>query len=426
MDASRTMAVLDNRFKREFGDNWRILTVAFFCLLFAFSAPAFVMPFLYPEVIREFGWSREQAVLLASWKYLTGSVVSIVVGRFIDVIGVRRVLITVSALGGLALLSFLWTPGLSAYYLAGVLLGFSGAGTMVSIKVLVSRAFHVSQGTAMGVAMLGTSVGSVVVPVIATLLIEAWGWRAGVALLSAGVWLVALPLMIFFLSDNSFAGCTDSRAARPAAMDREIVRTMAGDRRIWIIFFAVFAAGFVDQSLIQHLVLLLRVDLGIEPNYVAAIVSGIGLIAIIARPLVGGLFDALSVRGVSISYLLLGISCLFALGALNPWLLAMFVVLRAVGHAAVLLDTLVLAKHTFGLANLGLLIGFFTAAVNLGFALGPPVIARMHSAFGAYMVPFAICAILAVVAATVLLALEPSHWLEQRQKRLDGGGPARH
>ncbi len=419
------MAVLDNSFGSEFNDNWRILTVAFFCLLFAFSAPAFVLPFLYPEVIREFGWSREQAVLLASWKYLTGSVVSIVVGRFIDVIGVRRVLITVSALGGLALLSFLWTPGLSAYYLAGVLLGFSGAGTMVSIKVLVSRTFHVSQGTAMGLAMLGTSIGSVAVPVIANLLIESWGWRAGVALLSAGVWLVALPLMIFFLSDKSFADRPAAGAARPPAMDRAILRTMAGDRRIWIIFFAVFAAGFVDQSLIQHQVLLLRVDLGIRPNEVAAIVSGIGLIAIIARPLVGGLFDGLSIKGVSISYLLLGLSCLFALGVLNPWLLAMFVVLRAVGHAAVLLDTLVLAKHTFGLANIGMLIGFFTAAVNLGFALGPPVIARMHAAFGSYLVPFAVCAALAVVAATVLLALEPAWWLDQRRRRFEGGEAGR-
>ena len=84
------MAVLDNRFSREFSENWRILTVALFCLLFAFRAPAFMMPFLYPEVIREFGWTREQAVVLASWKYITGSMVAIIAGRFIDVIGVRH------------------------------------------------------------------------------------------------------------------------------------------------------------------------------------------------------------------------------------------------------------------------------------------------------------------------------------------------
>jgi len=407
------MAVLDNRFTREFGQHGEVLAVAFCCLLFAFSAPAFVMPFLYPEVIREFGWTREEAVLLASWKYLTGSVVSIVVGRFLDVIGVRRVLLFVSTLGGLALLSFLWTPNRAGYYAAGVLLGFSGAGTMVAIKVLVSRTFHLSQGTAMGVAMLGTSIGSIAVPIIATALIEAWGWRAGVALLSAGVWFVALPLMVCYLNDKSLADDTHS----PAPVNWGVIGKLVGDRRTWIIFFAVFAAGFVDQSLIQHQVLYLREDLGIEPAYVAAIISAIGIIAIIARPLVGGLFDGLSTRGVSLSYCLLGASCVAALGALNPYLLAVFVVLRAVGHAAVLLDTLVLAKHTFGLRNIGMLLGFFTAAVNLGFALGPPVIARLYTLTGSYTIPFAACTVLAVVSAAVLLALEPAYWLQQRRIR---------
>ncbi len=72
-----------------------------------------------------------------------------------------------------------------------------------------------------------------------------------------------------------------------------------------------------------------------------------------------------------------------------------------------------------------MLIGFFTAAVNLGFALGPPVIARMHAAFGSYLVPFAVCAALAVVAATVLLALEPAWWLDQRRRRFEGGEAGR-
>jgi len=213
------MAVPDNRFSQEFSENWRILTVAFTCLLFAFSAPAFLMPFLYPEVIREFGWTREQAVVLASYKYITGSIVSIVVGRFIDIISVRRVLIFVTILGGLAMLSFLWTPNLSIYYVAGIMLGFSGAGTMVSIKVLVSRTFHASQGTAMGVAMLGTGVGSILVPFAATFLMEAWGWRIGAALLSAGVWLIALPLMIFYLTDESFIDASDDAETPPAAID---------------------------------------------------------------------------------------------------------------------------------------------------------------------------------------------------------------
>ena len=116
------MSATNSVFMKEFRQNWRVLAVAFMCLLFAFSAPAFSLPFLFRSVIDEFGWTREQATLLASAKYATGAIFSIVAGRFIDVIGVRKVLISVSSLGALAMVSFLWTPNLTIYYLSGVLL----------------------------------------------------------------------------------------------------------------------------------------------------------------------------------------------------------------------------------------------------------------------------------------------------------------
>jgi MFS family permease len=198
------MGLTDSVFVNEFRRNWQILAVAFVCLLFAFSAPAFSLPFLFRSVIEEFGWTREQATLLASAKYATGAFFSILVGRFIDVIGVRTVLIAVSIIGALAMVSFLWTPNLTVYYLSGVLLGIASPGTIVAIKVLISRTFHASQGTAMGIAMLGAAVGSVIVPVVITILIANFGWRYAIAMMSLGVWLIALPMMVIYLTDKSF------------------------------------------------------------------------------------------------------------------------------------------------------------------------------------------------------------------------------
>jgi len=411
------MSVTNTDFIREFRMNWRVLLVAFSCFLFAFSAPAFLMPFIYPEVIREFGWSREQATLLASAKYLSGSIISIAVGRFIDVLGVRNVLIAVSVMGGLALLSFLWTPNLPIYYVAGVMLGFAGAGTMVAIKVLISRAFHASQGTAMGIAMLGTSVGGIIVPLAITILMQNYGWRVGTALLSAGVWIIALPLMIFFLTDESFesaAGRGSPAGHSSAALDRNVALELAVQPGFWLIAVAVFAAGFVDQAFIQHMVLYLREDLKMTAGYVAVGVSAFGAIGIAGRPLVGAVFDRLSSRGVSLMYMTLGVACFLALGALNPYLFAAFIVFRAVGHSAVLMDTMILAKHTFGLKNIGILLGVYTGAVNLGFATGPWFMARMFAVTGSYVVPFMICAGVAVFAAAILLPVKPVYWLESR------------
>ncbi len=417
------MATTDSIFIQEFRTNWRILLVAFTCFLFAFSAPAFLVPFIYPEVIKEFGWTREQATLFASAKYITGSIIAIVVGRFIDVLGVRNVLIAVSTIGGLALLSFLWTPNLAVYYVAGVMLGFAGAGTMVSLKVLISRTFHASQGTAMGIAMLGTSVGQMIVPFAITYAIESYGWRVGSALLSAGVWIIALPLMIFFLNDQSFESAEDRASPakiKSAAMDRNVVMDLVVQPRFWLIALGVFAAGFVDQALTQHQVLYLQEDLGLSATFVATGISAMGLIGLASRLPVGGVFDKLSIKGVSLTYLVLATACVLALGALNPYVFAGFVVCRAIGHSAVLLDTTVLSKHTFGVRNLGIILGIYTSAVNLGFTVGPWFMARMFTVTGSYVLPFIICAGVGIFAAAILIPVKPVYWLEMKTRLRSG------
>ena len=77
----KSVRLNDTVFIDEMRDNWPILATGFLCMLFAFSAPGFSMPFLFRSVIEEFGWTREQATLLASAKYATGAVVAIIIGR---------------------------------------------------------------------------------------------------------------------------------------------------------------------------------------------------------------------------------------------------------------------------------------------------------------------------------------------------------
>ena len=401
----------ESLFVREFEAGWPVLLTGFLCLLFAFSAPAFVMPFLYPEVINEFGWTRQEATLLATAKYLTGAIAAVVVGRFVDIVGARWGLIIVSSLGGLAMISFLWTPDLFWYYAAGVLLGIAGPGTMVTVKVMVSRTFHATQGTAMGAAMLGPAAGSFLVPLLAAYLIKEYDWRIAMALMSLGIWFIAIPLLLFYWRGG------ESADPRAKGQDWKKLGDLMRGRGFWLVGLAVFLAAFVDQAYVQHTVLYLQEDLGISPMTVAGAVGTIGLIGIGGRVLVGAVFDKWSNRGVSAMYLVLSAACLLALAALNPWIFAAFIVFRAVGHAAVLLDTTVLAKHVFGMQHLGVLLGIFTAIVNLGFATGPWFMATLYEMTGSYVSPFLICCVIAIFAAGVLIPVRPSYWLSMKSDR---------
>ncbi len=411
------MILTQSAFSREFRENWRTLASSFCCFLFAFSAPAFSLPFLYGPIIEEFGWTREQATLLASAKYLAGAVAAVVAGRLVDAIGVRVGLVILSALGGLAMLSFLWVPDLRAYYAVGVLLGVSGTGIIVAAKVLVARNFHVSQGTAMSVAMLGTALGATITPLVITPLIAEYGWRTAAALLSLGTWCVALPVLLLLTNDQRLGTGAAERETRPFSL--RLLRELGARREFWLIALAVFCAAVVDQAFIQHQVLYLEFDLGLSPAYVAAGVSAMGLIGIGARVAVGWVFDKLSARGVSLMYLTLAGAAAVALFAANPVIFSVFVVLRAVGHAAVLLDSAVLSKHVFGLQNMGLLLGIYTAFVAFGFSVGPWLVGRVYSMTGSYAVPFTLCIGLALFAAAVLLPVRPAHWLARRSAQSD-------
>lgn len=416
----------DEGVRAELRANWPALVVAFSCLLFGFSAPAFALPFLFTEVIEEFGWTREQATLLASAKYLTGAAAAMIVGRFIDVTGVRLALLLTIGMGALALVSFVWVPNLALYYLSGILLGFSGPGAMVAVKVLVSRTFHASQGTAMGLALLGTSVGSVIVPLIISALIAAYGWRYGMAAMSLGVWLIAMPMLFlkFFTNGmvdksaaprlvdptpDQIAGRKVERAAVRAA-SRAALRQLMRGRSFWLIAGAVYLAAVVDQAFIQHQVLIFD-DLNLPREITAIGISAMGLIGIACRVIVGNILDSKSHKGASALYVLLTLASLLAFLLGNPIIFFAYVVVRAAGHAAVLLDTTVLTKHAFGLKNYGTLVGLYTAFVSLGYATGPWLMGRLYDMSGSYQSSFILFAILPIIAAVLVWFMKPEHWL---------------
>lgn len=409
------MLKFDAAFRAEFRDNRLPLTVATICMIFAFSASSYSLPFLFPEVIGEFGWTREQATLLASTKYATGAVAALIIGRFIDKIGPIRPLIFASAVGGVALIGFLWVNSLASYYVLGMMLGIAGPGTIISVKVMVSQRFHRSQGTAMGVAMLGASAGSMLIPIIIAALIAWFGWRSAFALLSLGIWLVAIPTLLF----ATFALKASDMRAAPAATpvptatpgEREPSTLALVIRRpvFWIFAVAVYLGGLVDQGFIQHQVLIFT-DLSLSREIVALGISAMGVIGFFARVLVGNLFDRTSTRGAAAIYGVLGLASLLAIILGNPLIFALFVAARAVAHAGMLLETTVITKHVFGTERLGTLLGIYTAIVTAGFATGPWLMGLLFDMSNSYTPAFLIFFVLALIAAILMTFVEPTYW----------------
>ena len=115
--------------------------------------------------------------------------------------------------------------------------------------------------------------------------------------------------------------------------------------------------------------------------------------------------------------MLIAFSIVLAFGIQGIITLLIFQLARGFAHSGILLETPVLAKHTFGPNHLGKVIGFFSAITAVGLAFGPRTIGAMYDQYGNYNFAFIICIILLIVCAGILFFLKPTYWLKLQQEK---------
>lgn len=396
---------------------WPIIVASFLTIVFTFGIPTMVMPVIYSPIIDEFGWGRAQVTFVATLKFGAGAVFGIFFGVIVDKFSIRKIVAVASCVSIIAMLGFLWVQSLWQFYLVGLVLGMGSISCMIAIKVLVSQRFMHQQGLAIGAALLGTSVAGIFTPPLATWLIGIYGWRMTVALLSIGIWTVALPVFLRIVKESQDAeiegaGPADSSSqtkreeSAAAAIDfSDVLRS----RSFWMIGLAVSLIGFVDQSMGQHLMLYLIEDVKFSREDAAWVLSAVFGVSIAGKLGFGWLYDKLSVKGVMLCYFLMSVAVLlmFPISILSA--LVAFIITRGLAHGGSIVDIPVLSKHCFGPKVLGKTIGILTACVTIGFAIGPPLVGYMYDTQGSYRNAFIMLAVASIAAGLSLLGVKTTY-----------------
>jgi OFA family oxalate/formate antiporter-like MFS transporter len=391
-------------FKEELRGQWPLILVLFLMQVFAFGFPTFALPFVYSGAIEEFGWTRQEAVLLTSFKFYVSAIAALMVGRLLDIINPRYVIAVSAFLGALAMVGFSLADRLPIYYSLGVLLGLNGTGMAVSVNVIVGRSFEKSTGTILGIVLSGTSVAGMILPILMAPLMVTIGWRPAMALLSCGIWLVALPAWLVLSRKGSPIDTRlrkQSFSATKTGMWNHI-KELSVTRDFWFIFIGVFLIMGVDQSLIQNQVLFLESEKGLNLGMVAWGASLLAGVGIGAKILFGQLFDRLSILGIIICYLLLAVSVGLSFAVAGIATMLIFMTVRGIAHGGLIVAGTVLLKHRYGIQNLGINLGIFLLATSLGFGFCPSFMANMADKSGTYSGAFALGTIAVFVAAILL------------------------
>ena len=370
-----------------------------------------------PALLEDFGWSRGQLKFRDMFTLLLAALLSPLVGALIDRVGVRALVLLGSVLLAILYLAYAQISNIAHVYLIHV--GFAAvvvsSGLSVAV-IMVSQWFETHRGTALGIALVGSSLGGMLVPKVITALLPLHGWR------ESFMWMALIPLGLFFLAlllvrSPQRMGMTPwghGSARSPAQQAagqwpdlgyRQALRTPT----FWALALVALTTFWAIMSLSSHLILHMR-DLGFSAQRAADgmfLLFGLGMVG---KFVFGFLADICSPKKVFISNV-----ALMAMGALilatqKPSLLWYGLVVMGLGWGGLYAVLQLQIVDAFGLSSAGKILGSISLMDATSAGLGIWLTAVMFDHFGNYVVAFA------VIAAMVCIGLLASLFVRDERR----------
>lgn len=379
----------------------------------------FAYGIFFKELQNEYGWSRATISGASSLAFLLMGSVGILAGRLNDRIG-PKILIAVSGISfgsGYLLMSRLQAPW-QLYLFYGGLVGIGLCTHDVVTLSTIARWFVKRRGMMTGIVKVGTGAGQLLVPLIASGLIAAWGWRNACSILGA---LVLVTMVVFaqlmrrdpqemgLLPDGVFAHADgDGAESREEGIRlRDALRMIP----FWIMSVTWFALFFCLFTVIVHIVPHAR-DLGLAPATAAGVLSMIGGVSMVGRFVMGAAVDRIGGKqSLIICFIILVCGLIFLQFATKAWMLYAVAGIYGFAHGGLFTVVSPTMAEMFGTGSHGVLYGLVLFSGSVGGSVGPLLAGRIFDVTGSYRLVFIILVGLAVaglILVTLLRSPRPS------------------
>ena len=335
----------------------------------------FVLPPLFPYLMRDFGLSFTQVGALMTVFFVVSGIGQALAGFVVDRFGALKVLC-----GGLALLSAaaLVIASAPGYPLLAAGMAIAGLGNSVfhpaDFTLLNRRVTTTRLGHAFSVHGLSGSLGWAAAPVFVLAIAEVAGWRAAVAGASA----VGLVSLVFLFLNRRLLDDVQLAHAEPS---RRHGGTFAflGVGTVWMCFAFFLVAVMAFGALQNFAPPILQRTYGVSLAFATTGLTAY-LLGSAAGTAVGGFF-AKGERQDRLVAFALSAAALCAMGlasaAIPPWSLVFLMGAMGfgVGFSGPSRDILVrrAATSTFGSAAFGRIYGFVYSGIDTGLAIAPLV-----------------------------------------------------
>jgi MFS family permease len=379
------------------------------------GAPLLVFSFsvFFKSLVVDFHANRAAVSFAFSLFNIVGALWIPGTGMLIDRFGARRVIIVSTLIYALVLCSALWVgSSLSQLYLLFSVLGIAMASgpAPVPYGVVISHWFDRHRGLALGLAMMGIGIGSVVVPILTQRLIALFGWRMMFAIFGGAVLLLPLPVIAALLQNDP-----EQRGLRPDGDEGNSLSPLPRPDKeglswheiwhsstFWIMICVFSLAGACVHGAVLHMSAIFT-DRGVTAERAALATSLVGAAVIVGRLGSGYLLDQLFAPRVAILFYgatAVGMAILYAGNNGTAALVASFLVGLGMGAEVETMGYMI--SRYFGLHAFGTAYGHAFGAFMLSGAAGVVLMGAGYDHFRSYTVPLAgLCG--AMVVALVLL-----------------------
>ena len=398
---------------------WYIVAISMVALMLTIGSTMNSFGMYVLPASEDMGLSRANANTGLILINLGMAALSPIVGRMLDVYPIRRIMFAGALVFGASfvILGLSHNVWLSAFALALLLpLGIACVGHL-AMTTVVARWFVAQRGRALALAMMGMSLGTVVMAPTIGALIASLGWRNCLIVLGA-VFTVIFLLIVFFIRErpgpadiepgSAQAVSADPATGAPQSLAKSLGKPLAVMELLrmpifWVLSLSVAMTLSVLQTTVISIIPIAQ-DAGISVTKSAYLLSLLGAMSVAGKGLLAVVGDRIDrVKTLALIFCFLAVSCAALLMGNSYEILLFCAALQGLSAAAITPVFMALLADRLGAASFGTANGAAALIMSICGALTVRLGGEIFDRTGSYDAMFVAFIAISLAAAVLVL-----------------------
>ncbi|MFT7532788.1 MAG: MFS family permease [Gammaproteobacteria bacterium] len=333
----------------------------------------------------DLGWSRTQLSLGMSLTVIVMGLFSIPAGRLSDKFGARWVLMGSSLFAGVGimLLTTLSAPW-QLYIFFSLMFGIGMCTHDVVTLSAVAKWFPKRRGAVSAVVKVGTATGQMIMPILVSFLILAYGWRSAFLFLGVGA------LFVLLIASYLTGIKPQSNPGNPQQTQSNefTFKEACKERSVWTLC-AIQLLLFISFMTIPLHIVNHAIDMGDTPAEASRILSTIAAFSVVGRMIIGFLVDRIGSKNAFLIGLLpLVISLCWILFIEDTRTLYFFAAIYGFSHGGLFTVVSPTVADLFGTRAHGTIFGMIWLFGTVGGFAGSLITGMIFDAGNSYQLAF--------------------------------------